>query len=429
MVFAGLDDAPSVTAWSKAFKPEHVPGAPIGYAESGRGGPLIGIGQLRGNVVVAKRTAVFVQQHVGAAIQTSRIEQAIGALGHGSFADIDASLLFAAAKGVYIFAGNQTVWPTSEAIERLWRHGLDLEEMERSQAAADLDRAQYVLTAVERGAEYPQLLLTCERRRNQFGDWNYVWSVLRPGIPVHALGEWQEQLQRTARIVIGTDGFVMLHDEPDAGVGVPFESRLTGGLIGRVAPGSSDGVLMVQGLPYTADNLRDGVGGVPVVVARELFENGDPATFDTDENFALVRDHIVTSAPVGTDRVNLATRSRRDWSEHVGQLVIIGGHSWLWRSAEFGLGTLLREKRLTSIQFHFNPIEGGVAFVDVDVDSKPWRTVRMPLDDGTFQIGIAAAVGRTMRITLRGYGFPQGISFHQLELKAEPHAYGGRQQE
>jgi hypothetical protein len=434
MAYGGLDDAPNVIAFSKAFEPEHVPGVPIAFVESGRGGHITGLGYLKGFLVPAKRNGVFVTRPSGAGFETQRIQQSAGALSHNSFQDVDGTLFFAGPKGVETFWGNYAIYPASDVIEELYRRGLDLEHMSRSQGAAYQDRAQYLVSVQRLGDTEPRTILSSHMRFDQFGERYYVWSILEPGVPVFALASYEDRFERRQRVVLGALGFVYMIDD---GLGVGVDAAGTskaGSLVGVVGGFSGVGVISVQDLDPDLggiDTLKGGLAGVPFLVVEELTEGGEPRRRFDGEDPILVSGEILRGISTGTSTATLYVRGPDDWSAFEGRRIIMGARDFLWRSKEFDAESDETTKGWQWLDLFMTPITGGAVFLKIFVNGDPthYRAIRVPTDVSAFSVNLTNVNARTIQVQLEGYGLLGRFILHKLQLRSVPQQWARRQQQ
>lgn len=441
MFYVGVDDAPNVIAISKAFDPDHVPGTRILYGESGKGGGLIACGYLRGLLVPAKRNAIFVAEPAGGAFSIRRVGQSVGCLSHGGFADMDGMLFFPSQKGVYVFVGNQRTHEASGPIENLYRRQIDLRRMDRAHGAAHLDRGQYLLTAHAIGAEDPQVVLTTERRFDEFGNNFYVWGIVNHDIPFFSLAEYEERFDETSKVAMGSRGFVHQYDTGD-GVGTGRESFLQGGLVGTVGAGSGLGFIALENMAAAfggIDDHLDGLAGIPVLAVQEQNVNGGFATPGQGSRIAARTDEVVLALRLTDTTATVFARDASfDWSTLgpagpvPGQTVVLGGFLSTMATKWFASGFPETEKSYRYIDLFFDAVVDGVVFVDLlgnFNESTVLKSFRVPLTRGFFKLPCPEVGADHLQLVFRAYGHRTGFVLHQFQIRGEPHGWGKRQKE
>ena len=430
MAYAGLSDAPNVMVISKAFKPEHVDfaGSRIVFTESGKGGGIVGVGFVKGQLVPGKRNAVFVVVPSGSLFRTTRVGQSVGPLSHQSISDLDNVMMFAGQKGIYGFAGNLSTYDLSAIIEEFYRKTVDLAGMSRSHSAAHLERNQWWLSVKTKASEDPSNAIVMERRTNRFGDRYSVFTIVEPGIPMFAVTDYEERLQDGAAIAVGARGFVMRADV-GVGVGVGAESAVQGALIG-VVNAASDTVKLVVDLTDTGlggiDTLRDGLAGVPFLVVEELDVSGTVTTVGNGVGFRISeRGEIAKAESVSAAQARIYPMSTAVWSSHVGRRVLIGGFETDLRSRWYDLSNEEDHvrKRWEYLDLAFDRVDGGFFYVEIyqDMDeSAPTLYFRVPMDVGYYSIFLAGIHSRFVQFRVRDFGLRTGIMIHRAEVRATP---------
>ncbi len=436
MFYGGLDDAPNVITYSKAFEPEHVPGDQILFAESSKGGRITAIGYLRGQLIPAKKNALFIAFPSGATFRLSRVGQDIGCISPNGFADMDGALYFPTLKGVYTFLGNQRTFDASASIERLYREDLDLRTMEQSSGAAYLDRSQYLLTAKLKSDEDPKTLLAAEKRFDQFGNIVYAWTKHSPGVPMYSVASYEDNQADQPRAIIGGRGWVYLHDT-GTGIGVNgVQSTVTGSLVGLVNAASSGvGQIFLDGLNATFggfDTNQGGLAGYSILLLNETDIDGNVVAAGTGSTFnVLLHDEILlsTNASGTTGRIYpFSNTIDYNSATYDNALAIVGGRTFDYRTRWFESISPETNKAYDYLDIMFTP-SSGVVFVEIYCDYDEGtlaRTARIPLTRGYYAIALAGLNARTLQIRFRSYGVRQGFELLQYVLRALPHAHGKR---
>ena len=103
--------------------------------------------------------------------------------------------------------------------------------------------------------------------------------------------------------------------------------------------------------------------------------------------------------------------------------------TWAIRSKWFDLDQGETVKRFDFIDFYFDPVVGGVVFIELYVDSQSVVNAhfRVELDQGFFSLPIVGQFFRQIQFRIKGYGFRSGFNLHEYSLRAVPEEYAKRQ--
>ncbi len=430
LIYVGLDDAPNVVNISKAFKPEHVPGTKIVFAESTRGGGVIGANITRGTIVVAKRNALFVVNTSGSSFKTSVVGHSVGALSHNSITDVDGMLYFLSQKGVFTFAGNQIAYEASELIDAFFQSILDVKGMWKSAGANLIDRGQYLAIVKRKDDFEPRALLHAEQRFDKFGNREYTWGLVDYGIPFTALTEFEDIHQESGRVVLATATGLIAEYNNGEGIGFT-QSPFLGQTQAQVAAGSTaTGKLNVSA--GTFSGIPDGLyNGLPVMVVDEVDALGNSIAIGGVDYVVRARDEIAFARAITPNTATFYTRKKTDWSPHVGKKVFIAAFEWNIRSKWFDAMIGENIKAWDFLDLYFNPIPGGLAFLEIYTDFRPTvhTRYRVELDRGEFSIPITTLYHRHLQFRLKGYSKAGrvGFSLHRYNLRGRPQEWAARQ--
>jgi len=430
VVYAGIDDAPNVVVISKPFKAEHVPGTKIVFAESGRGGGVVGVSLTRGLIMVSKRNALFMVNTAGAGFRTSRVGHSVGTLSHNSIADCDGVLFFLSQKGVFTFAGNQVAYEASEYIDVLYQTILDARGMWRSAGVHLVDRGQY-LAIVKRVADIePRAILHAEQRFDEFGNREYTWGLIDFGVPFSALGEFEDIDQEAGRVVLGTGTGLIA--EYNSGNGIGFNPNVgLGGFAATITNASST----TGKLAVTSASLDTSIAGfydsLPVMCIEERDALGAPAAVGGVDYAVMARDEILFAAQNFGSTATFLTRKETNWLGLQGKRVYIGAYEWNIRSKRFEAAVGETVKAWDILDLYFDPVPGGLAFLEIYTDMRVGVTARfrIEMDQGFFSIPITTLYFRHIQFRIKGYTKQSrvGFSLHRYNLRGRPQEWAMRQ--
>jgi hypothetical protein len=198
---------------------------------------------------------------------------------------------------------------------------------------------------------------------------------------------------------------------------------------GTINAGSGTaGRLIITDGPY--DDTKEALVGLPVALVRWLTAAGVATTEALAEDFAVdIEDEIALARSFAGAAVTLYTRNRTDWTSRAGEVVHLGKRAWVIRSKWFTHDQAETVKRWNKLDLYFDPVAGGVIFVELYVDHLTTRQAvfRVELDQGMFSLPIDSQFFRMIQFRIKGFGFAEGFKLHSYSFRAEPAEYAERQ--